>query len=139
LIEHVDTSLFIWHHEDITIGTVIRAQPATDAVILDDNLQVLAAMDRVHRTADHAMRIGARAAGGANEEVLEAETVPEHARDGHAVRYSAVLLNAALGAFVASRAKIHVEHEKAPAFVETLLDIIAEQCIALGVTPKTRK
>ena len=40
-------------------GTIGSAQAAADAVIFDDDLEVLAAMDRIDRAARHAMRIGA--------------------------------------------------------------------------------
>ena len=44
-------------HEDVAIRTVARAQAATNAMVLNDDLHVLAAVDRIDRATDHAISI----------------------------------------------------------------------------------
>ena len=53
------------------------------------------------------------------------------------MRIVAVLRDATLRAFVATRAEIHVEHEDAPAFVEALFDVIRHQWIDISIAEKT--
>src|SRR5687768_8071492 len=52
----------VGHHENAAVRTIRSAQSAADAVILDDDLEMLAAMNGIHRAAHHAMRIEAGAA-----------------------------------------------------------------------------
>ena len=94
-------------------------------MILDHDLEMLAAVDRIDRTAGHAMRVGARAARCRDEIIAEAPPIAQQSRDRQAVRIVAVLLGCSPRAFVAARAEIHVEHEDALALVEALLDVLA--------------
>jgi hypothetical protein len=59
-------------YEDVAIGTVARTSFATDAVILDDNLSMLPAIDRIHGATDHAIGILARTAGSGYQEIAKA-------------------------------------------------------------------
>src|SRR4051794_6741809 len=56
-ILHFDLPLLVRHHENVAVGTVGGAKTAPDAMILDDDLQVLAAMDGIDGAAEHAVRI----------------------------------------------------------------------------------
>ena len=102
-------------------------------MIFDHDLQMFAAMNRIDRTTRHAMRIGAGATRNRDEIIAEAATVAQQARDRHAVRFVAMLPNATFGAFVATRAQIHIQHENALAFVETLLNVIGHERIDFAV------
>jgi len=97
---------------------------------------MFAAMNRIDRTTRHAMRIRAGATRNRDEIIAEATTVAQQARDRHAVRFVAMLSDATFGAFVATRAQIHVEHENAPAFVETLLNVLSHERIDFAVAAK---
>ena len=121
------------HHENISVRTIRSAQTAADAVIFDHDLQMFAAMNRIDRTTRHAMRIGAGATRNRDEIIAEAATVAQQARDRHAVGFVAMLTDATFGAFVATRAQIHVEHENAPAFIEPLVDVLRHQRIDFAV------
>ena len=89
-------------------------------------------MDGVDGAADHAMGIGAGSAGSCDEKLVVAFTVPEESGDGGAVGMSAVLFDAAFGAFVAPRAQVEVEGEDAAAFVEALRNELGDKRIANG-------
>ena len=41
-------------HVDISVGTIVGAQAAADAPVLDGNLQAVAAADGPYRASDHA-------------------------------------------------------------------------------------
>lgn len=69
---HGHSITFVRNHEDAAIWAILGAQPTSDAVVLNDNLEVLAPMNGVNRTAHHAMWIGARPAGGGDEEIIQA-------------------------------------------------------------------
>ena len=127
------------HHEDAPIRAILRAQATADAVILDDNLEVLAAVDRIHGAARHAVRIGARAARRGDEHVAELHPVAKQARDGHAVRFRAVLLDAAARAFIAPRAEIQIEREDAPPLIKSLRHEFRTQRIGLQIFPQPRE
>src|SRR5262245_57249647 len=43
-----------WMHVDVAVWAVLRAQPAPDAPVLDDDLERLLAADRSHGAPDHA-------------------------------------------------------------------------------------
>jgi hypothetical protein len=92
-------------------------------VIFDDDLEVFAAVDGIDWATDEAMGIGAGAAGGGDEIVIEADAIAEHAGEWGAVGGVAVLIDAAFGAFVAAGAEVEIEDEDTAAFVEALGDI----------------
>ena len=68
---------FVRDHRDVPVWAVRRAEAAADAVILDHDLEVFAAMDRIDGAAGHAVRVGARAAGGGDGEAPEAHAVAD--------------------------------------------------------------
>src|SRR4029077_5250501 len=72
-----------------------------------------------------------------DEIIAEAATVAQQARDRHAVRFVAMLPNATFGAFVATRAQIHVEYENALAFVETLINVLGHERIDFAVAAES--
>ena len=108
---------FVRLDEDATVGTIRRAKTAADAVVLDDDLHVLAAVDGVDRAAGHAVGRVAGTASRGDHVVGETLSVAEHPGHGHAVRFGAVALDAAARAFVAAGAAIEVEHEHTARFV----------------------
>ena len=57
-----NVAALVRQHKNAAIGTVLSAQAAADAVVLNHNLKVFAAMNRIHWASDHAMWIGAGAA-----------------------------------------------------------------------------
>src|SRR5713226_9670089 len=56
----------------VAVGAVFRAQAASDAPVLDDHLERMAAADRAHRTANHAQRVAALTARSGYQVFLEA-------------------------------------------------------------------
>ena len=74
---HRHCAALVRNHEDTAVGTILRAQTATDTVIFDHDLQVFAAMDGIDGTADHAMRVGARSAGSGDQIIVQARTGPK--------------------------------------------------------------
>jgi hypothetical protein len=125
-VRDCDPVTFVRYHENAAIGTILGAQTAPDAVVFDNDLQVLASMNGVNRTSDHAMWVGAGPTGGGDEEVIEASSGAKEARDWNAVCLGAVLLDTTPGTGVAAGAVIKVEHENALTFIEALFDILIE-------------
>ena len=66
-------------HVDVAVRAKLRAFPATDAPVLDDDLEVLLPPDRADRALRHAKRIAAGTAGGGDEEMVVAQSVAEEA------------------------------------------------------------
>src|SRR4051812_16491733 len=54
-------------HADIAVRAVLRAQPAANAPILDDDFERITTADRTYRTPDHAQRIAALTARSRNQ------------------------------------------------------------------------
>ena len=98
-------------------------------MVFDYYLEVLAAMDRIDRTSDHAMRIGAGPTGSRDHEIIEATPGTEKARDRDAVSLRPVSFDTAPGTRVAPCAVIQVNHEDALTFVKALLDILIEDAM----------
>lgn len=61
-IGDLNVAALVRQHKYAAIGTVLSAQAAADAVVLNHNLKVFSAMNRIHRASDHAMWICAGAA-----------------------------------------------------------------------------
>lgn len=122
-----DEVSLIGHHENAAVGTVRSTQAAANAVVLNDDLKVLAAVNRVHRTADHAMRIEAGTARGRDDEIREPLAISQQTRDGNPVRMTSMLFDATSGALVAAGASIQIEDENASAFVKSLVHVVGEQ------------
>ena len=76
-VRDFQTLAAVWDHEDVSVGTIFGAQTAADAVILDHDLKVFAAVNGIHRTAGHAVRIGAGSACGRNEIISKTPAVPQ--------------------------------------------------------------
>ncbi len=117
----------VGHHENAAVRTILRAQPAADAVILDDDLLVPCRggsnppgnrpcngrpCTSGRRSPRRNCRSASRRAAAAKRPV-PCECVP-------------VLLDAAPRALVATRASVQVEHEHALRLVKPLLDVFVE-------------
>lgn len=48
-------------HIDVAVRTVVRAEPAADAPIFDDDVERFGPVNRIHRATDHADRVLATA------------------------------------------------------------------------------
>ncbi len=57
-------------------------------MVLDDDLKVLSAMNGIDRAPDHAMWIRAGPTGGGDQEIIQALSGPEQARDRNSVRFN---------------------------------------------------
>ena len=131
-VGHCNRISFVRYHENAAVGAVLGAQSASDAMVLDHDLKVLASMNGVDGTSDHAMWIRAGPAGGCDHEIIQASSGSKQARDRNTVGRRPVLLDTALGAGVAPRAFIQVEHENALTFIKTLLDVLVENSVTHG-------
>ena len=128
-VGHRNSISVVGDHEDAPVRTVFGAQAAPDAVILDDNLKVIASMNGVDRTSDHAMWIRAGPTGGSDQEIIQSLSGPEQAWNRNTMCLRPVLLDTAPGAGVATRAVIEVEHKDALTFIEPLFDILVEDSV----------
>ena len=136
-VGHRNPISFVRYHEDAAVGTVFGAQAAPDAVVLYDDLKVLASMNGVDGTSDHAMWIRAGPTGGSDHKIIQALSGPEQARYRNTVRLRPMLLDTALGACVAPRAVIQVEYENALTLIQTLRDVIIEDSVTHRRTVQT--
>ncbi len=90
-------------HVDVPIRTILRAQPAADAVVFDLDLQrFTVAMDRVHWTTHHAIGVHARSAAGGNQEPIESHSIANQPR------HTLMRIGAGLRAFVTACAAFQV-------------------------------
>ena len=53
----IDLVVLVVHHPDVSVRAIVGAQAASDAVVFDDDLLMLAAVDGVDRAADHAVGV----------------------------------------------------------------------------------
>ncbi len=94
-------------HLDGPVGALLGTALAADAPVFDDDLTLVAAMNRADRAADHAHRVQAGAAGGGHEVLFDAR--PFEKEPALAVVMGA---DAGLHALVAARAALQVhEHQ----------------------------
>src|SRR5579859_1586078 len=93
-------------HVDIAVRTILRAQAATDAPILDDDFQRIAPPNRADRTPHHAQRVAALPAGSRDKVFIEAQAFANQAR--HAV----VSVSASAYASIAARAALEIENQQ---------------------------
>ena len=93
-------------HVDIAVGTILRAQTATDAPVFDDHFQRIAAPNRTNGTTDHAERVAALPARGGYQVFVEAQAFANQAR--HAV----VSASASPNARIAARATLEIENQQ---------------------------
>ncbi len=133
---HLDFVPLVGQHENTAVRTIRRTQPAPDAVVLDDDLLVPSAMDRIHRTTHHAMRVRTRAATRRHDVIAEAHALAHQPRDAHAVRMMAVFLDASARALVATRAAVQVQHKDALPLVKPLFDVLVERVLADLLAPQ---
>jgi hypothetical protein len=91
-------------------------------MILNDDLLVLPAMDRVYGTTPHAIRVLALTTGSRDQEIAKPPAIAQQPGEGLTVGLRPVLLNAGLRALITSRAPVQVEHQQALALVEPLFN-----------------
>src|SRR5688572_369504 len=109
-------------HRDVSVRAIARAQAATDAPVLDDDLERVPPPNRSDRTPDHAQRIAALAARRRNQVFVEPQTLADKTR--HAV----VRIGARVDTFIAARALLEIEDEQALRLHQTL----SQEIIQLG-------
>jgi len=78
-------------HGDIAVRAVLRAEPAANAVIRNNDLFVFAPVDGIDRTADHAIGVFTGTAGCGNQLVSEAQAFAVEPRQKFTVRDLSVL------------------------------------------------
>ena len=93
-------------HVDIAIGAELRALPAADAPVLDDDLEIFFSPDRTHRALRHAKRIAARSTRGGDEEMFVTQSITEQSGD------TVMRLGACLHACVAARAILEIDEQQ---------------------------
>src|SRR5205807_2726415 len=106
-------------HVDVAVRAVFGALAAAYAPVLDDDLAGVAAANRANGTADHAVRVHARATGAGHQELIETQSLANKARD------AVVGIGAGLGTLVAARTFLQVQNQEALGFVEALAQIVA--------------
>ena len=110
--------IFIHHLErmqiDIAVRTIARAQAATDAPILDDDFERIAAANGADRAAHHAQGIAALPATGGNQILLEAQAIADET--GNTI----VSVRAGIDAGVAASAFLQIEDQQTLGFHEAL-------------------
>src|SRR6185437_2463961 len=109
-------------HVDIAVGTILRAQTATDAPVFNNHFQRIAAPNRTHRTAHHAQRVAALAAGGGYKVFIETQAFANQARD------AVVRIGASADASIAARATLEIENQQALRLHQALREKILQRC-----------
>src|SRR5262249_53675921 len=99
---------------DVAVRAVAGAQAAADAPVFDDDFERIAAAGGADRTADHAERTKAIAAGRGDEVIVETQTVTNETRD------TVVGVGAGVHAGIAARAVLQVKNEQALRFHQSL-------------------
>src|SRR6266481_5604182 len=92
---------------DVAVGTILRAEAAADAPILDDDFERIAPSNRADGAADHAERIAALPATGGDKILIEAQAIADEASD------SVVRISASIHTGVAARAILQVQNQQA--------------------------
>jgi len=103
-------------HIDISIGTVVGAQTATDAPVLDGDFKAVASANSTHRAPDHAEWVFALAAGCGHEIVIETHAIANKTAD------AIVRISAGAHTLVTSSAPVEVEHQQALRFQKPLVE-----------------
>ena len=103
-----------WMQVDVAIGTVVGAQAATDAPVLDDDFQGVAAADGTDRATNHAEWISTLAAGSGDQVFVEAESLAHQAAD------SVMCVGARSYALITAGAPFQIEHKQALRFHQTV-------------------
>ena len=107
-------------------------------MVLNHDLQMFAAMNRIDRTTGHAMRVGARPTGSGDKVVIEPLPRPEQARDRNSVSRGAMPLDTSPGAGVAPGAIIKIQNQNALTFIEALFDILIQNTVTHGRAVESR-
>src|ERR1700719_4241465 len=107
-------------HVDVAVRAKLRAFAATDAPILDDDLEVFFAPDGADRALRHAKRVATRSTCGRDEKVFVAQTATKQSR--HAIVRGRARANTG----VAARAVFEIDQEEILGFEQPLIQKIIE-------------
>src|SRR2546421_12035987 len=83
---------------DVAVRTILGAEAAADAPILDDDFERIAPANRADRAADHAKRVAALAATRSDKILVEAQAIADEPRD------AVVCVGAGIDAGITARA-----------------------------------
>src|SRR5712664_2749012 len=109
---------------DVAVGTILRAEAAADAPILDDDLERIAPSNRADGAADHAERIAALPATGGDKILVEAQAIADEASD------SVVRISASIHTGVAARAILQVQNQQALRLHQSLREKLIDGDVA---------
>src|SRR4051812_22031906 len=96
---------------------------------------MFASMNRIHRTTDHAVRIGARPARGGDQEVVELRSRPKQSRDRRSVGGGSMPLHATLRTSIATGAVVQIEDQNVLPLVQSVSDVLIQHPMANRRTP----
>src|SRR5229473_423033 len=105
---------------DVAVRTVLRAEAAADAPILDDDFQRIAPSNRTDRTADHAEWIAALPATRGDEILIETQTIADEPGD------AVVRVGAGVDASIAARAILQIQNQQALRFHQSLREKLVD-------------
>ena len=105
---------FEWVQIDVAVRTILRAEAAADAPILDDDFERITPANRTHGAADHAQWVAALTATGGDEILVEAQAIADEPRD------AVVCIGAGIDASIAARAIVQIQNEQALRFHQSL-------------------
>src|SRR5262249_36641099 len=117
-------------HLNRSIRTVLGAGPATDTPVLDDDLAVVAAMDRRDRTRNHAHRVEAGTARCRYQVAPESRAVEEEPASAIVMR-----VDARLDALVAASAAVKVDQHQFLALDQSQLGKLFRELDLVGLFP----
>src|SRR5579862_4043759 len=80
-IDEIIDGNFKGMHIDVAVWAIIRTQATSNAPVLDYDLQAIATTDGANRTADHAKRVLAVAAGGRNQVFVPSQAIADQPAD----------------------------------------------------------
>src|SRR4029077_12753238 len=106
---------------DVAVGTILGAQSATDAPILDNHFQRAPAPNRPYRAAHHAQRIETLAAGSGHKIMVETQALANQSR------YAIMCIRTRAHTGIAASAVIQIEQQKALRLYQALLEEIIER------------
>ena len=105
---------FEWVQIDVAVRTILRAEAAADAPILDDDFERIAPANRADGAADHTQRVAALAATRGDEILVEAQAIADEPRD------AVVCVGASIHTGVAARAILQIQNQQALRFHQSL-------------------
>ena len=112
---------------DVAVGTIVGTEPAADTPVLNNDFKGIPPANGADRAAHHEERVFALAAGGCDEEMVEAQAVAQETCD------SIVGVGAGADTLVAAGAFFEIEDEQALRVHQSLGEIAVEGQVALGV------